>query len=197
MHGIGDLKVFATYALKTDLLQRFRNHLSRDRTVDSSRRPHTKLFDEVCVLAYCVMDNHLHTVLHQYPPDGMRRLMHRVLGAYGRHLNREIGRRGPVFDGRYAAVEIDELRGADQLKRAIAYTLLNDPVQQLDNPFCSHDVMSGARSSDWIDRDQALAIFGGWKSYRDYMNRHGPEIVRRKLIEWKLDPADHPYRPIP
>lgn len=195
-HGISDFKPFPTARFKAELLQRFRNHLSRERTVDASRRSHTKLFDEVCVLAYCVLDNHLHVVLHQYTADGMRRLIHRVLSSYGRFINREIGRRGAVFDGRYAAVEIDELRGADQIKNAIAYTLLNDPVLQLDNPFCSHDVLSGKRNCDWIDRDQVLGIFGGWEAYRQYINRRGPEIVRRKFLERGIDPARHPYRPI-
>lgn len=195
-HAISDFKAFATPRFKAELLQRFRNHLSPVRTVDNSRRPHTKLIESVCVLAYCVLDNHLHVVLHQYAPDGMRQLIHRVLSSYGRFVNRELGRRGPVFDGRYAAVEIDELRGADQIRSAIAYTLLNDPILQLDNPFCSHDVLSGARNCDWIDRDQVLAIFGGWEQYREFMNRRGPKIVRRKLKEWNIDPDLHPYRPI-
>lgn len=194
-HGISNFKPFRKDQQKEELLQRFRQHLTRKRTVDASRRPHTKLFDEVCVLAYCVLDNHLHVVLHQFTDSGMRRLIQRVLGSYGRYINRELNRRGPVFDARYAAVEIEELRGADQLKSAIAYTLLNDPIKQLDNPHCSHSILSGERSCDWIDRDQVLAIFGGWEGYRDYMNRRGPEIIRRKLQAWGVDPALNPYRP--
>lgn len=196
-HGISDFRPFATDQHKAELLQRFRQHLCRQRTVDKSRRPHVKLFDDVCVLAFCVLDNHLHLVLHQFAPDGMRRLMQRALGSYGRFINREMGgRRGAVFDGRYAAVQIDELRGAEQLRNAIAYTLLNDPILQLDNPHCSHGILSGERTSDWVDREQVLAIFGGWDAYRDYMNRRGPDIVKRKLTKWGVDPARHPYRPI-
>jgi hypothetical protein len=195
-HGISDLKPFPTSQHKFELLQRFRQHLTPKLTVDASRRPHTKLFAEVCVLAYCILDNHIHIVLHQYTADGMRRLIQRVLGSYGRFINRDLKRRGAVFDGRYAAVEIEELHGADQIRNAIAYTLLNDPILQLDNPHCSHGILSGERNCDWIDRDQVLAIFGGWTEYRQYMNRRGPEIVSRKLKERGINPELHPYRPI-
>ncbi len=195
VHGIHRIKVFGSEHEKSELLARFRNHLSPERTVDASRRPHFKLTESVAVLAFCVLDNHLHLVLHQFSSDGIRQLMSRVLSSYGRHFNRERGWRGPVFDGRYAAKQLDEA-DPDYLKNMIAYVELNDSILQFDNPFSSHRVICGDRACSWLDVDRTLRVFGGIAGYREHMNRVGPSIVRKKLITAGVNPDLHPYRPI-
>ena len=176
------------------LLNRFYNHLSPHVTRDKSWRKHVKLIGLVEVLAYCVMDNHLHVVLHQFTADGMRRLMQRVLPSFVREFNRIRGRKGPLFDARHAATHLDDAE-PDHVKFAIAYTHLNHPIEQLDYEWGSHLVMTGERSCSWIDRDRTLAVFGGVEGYVEFMNRYGPKVTRQKLVEWGLPPDSHPYRP--
>lgn len=112
-----------------------------------------KLRDQVSLLAYCVMDTHFHLVLHQLTATGMCDSMHRVIGEYARQFNRlERCGRGPMFDGRYAAKPLDEM-DPDYAKHMIAYVQLNDPTQQLDNPFGSRQVIgSGANATGLIAR---------------------------------------------
>lgn len=153
-----------------------------------------KLIGLVEVLAYSVMDNHLHTVVHQITADGMYRLMHRVLSAFARDYNREHNRKGPLFDARHAATPLNDT-DPDHIRFAIAYIHLNHPIAQLDYEWGSHLVLAGERACSWIDRNRTLAVFGGVEGYVHFMNNYGPKIVREKLIEWGLPPDSHPYRP--
>ena len=193
--GITGVKPFANRTLKAEFLSRFEKYLSPTVWHDASRRPYEKLFDEVAVLAFCVLDNHYHLVLHQFTPDGMRKLMTRVLVGFGMHFNSTQlpRRRGPVFDGRYAA---DPVRDSDHIREMIGYAVLNDPIQQLDNEFCSNAYHLGERQSTWLRNDLTLGVFNGVEGYRTYMNRTGPKRIEKKLRRWGIDPSNHPYQRI-
>ena len=75
----GNLKPFKRARDKAELLDRFGHHLSREPTHNRWRRPYLKLDDEVKAISFNVMDNHLHNAMHQYSPDGIRKLMSRVM----------------------------------------------------------------------------------------------------------------------
>ncbi|MFT4050600.1 MAG: hypothetical protein QM648_12290 [Solirubrobacterales bacterium] len=160
---------------------------------DAKRRAFEKLYADVAVLAYCVLDNHFHLIVHQFAADGMARLMRRTLASYAKHHNTKHGWSGPIFNARYAAKPMGD---PDHLKEMLGYTILNDPIEQLSYKYCSNDVMLGERRIDWLRDDLALGVFGGVDGYRDYMNRTGPRRVASKLKRWGIDPQLHPYRPI-
>jgi REP element-mobilizing transposase RayT len=194
-HGVGDLAPFNRSIDKREFLSRFMWYLGAQPWRDASRRPYEKLFNEVAVLAFCVLDNHFHLVIHQFTADGMRRLMTRVLTSYGMYYNaaQSPRRRGPIFDGRYAA---DPMRDPDHIKEMIGYTVLNDPIKQHGNLFSSSSIHSGDVGCSWLRNDLTLGVFSGVDGYRDYMNRTGPKRIATKLERWGVDPSKHPYRPI-
>lgn len=191
-HGVGDLKPFFSEVDKREFIARFKYYLGSTIYADSSNRPYEKLNDEVVLLAFKILDNHFHLVIHQFVVNGMRRLMTRVLTSYGRYYNIKYKRRGPILDGRHAADPIDT---AEHAKFAIAYTHLNDPIAQLDGTACSHPLLITPNTPDWLDAKRSLAIFGGVDGYRNFINAVGPRIVSTKLVRHGLDPAQHPYRP--
>ncbi|MFT4049508.1 MAG: hypothetical protein QM648_06680 [Solirubrobacterales bacterium] len=192
--GIGPLKPFLRDVDKREFLGRFAWYLSADTYTTSARRPYEKLYDEIGVLGYCVLDNHFHLIVQQFSANGMERLMRRVLTGYGRYYNQGPNNwRGPIFQGRYAAQPMGD---ADHAREMLGYAILNNPIAQLDYEFCSNAVMLGERNSSWLRTDIALGVFGGVDGYRDYMNRTGPRRVESKLRAWGIDPNLHPYRPI-
>lgn len=193
MRGVGTLRPFFRNVDKEDLLDRFRWYLSEQEVRDGKRRAYTKLYREVAVLAFCVLDNHFHLILHQFTANGMERLMRRVLTGYGRTYNANHPWKGPVFDARYAA---DPIHTPRHLREGLAYTILNNPIEQLGYDYSSNAMMLGERSSSWLRTDLALGAFGDRDSYREFMNRTGPARVERKLRRWGIDPSEHPYRPI-
>ncbi len=57
------------------------------------------------VVAYCLMTNHYHLVLH-CPKARLSDAMHLIGSVYTRHANDRTGRDGPLFRGRFHAVPI-------------------------------------------------------------------------------------------
>jgi hypothetical protein len=176
-----------------EFLGRFRNYLSPKPILDGARHPYVKLHTEVSLLAFCLMNNHFHLLIHQHNATGMQSLMRRALTGYGMYFNKRYSRRGPILDARYAAKPILD---ADHAKNAIAYIHLNEPIQQLDYEFTSHSLMLGNSNWDWIDTKAALAVFGGVDAYKDFLNRRGPKLIEEKLAEIGISTTKHPYRPI-
>ncbi len=193
--AIGNLKPFKLPAQKQELLDRFGNHLSPEPTHNKWGRPYTKLDRELKTISFNVMDNHLHDVLHQVTRDAISRLISRVMARQAESFNRQTEWRGKVFSS-FNATAFEELIDPTQIRDMIAYVELNDPIRQFETPFASFQAMIGNLRCDWYDPSTVLGVFGGVDGYCEFMNRRGPSIVRRKLIEWNIDPRRHPYRPL-
>ncbi|HET7864677.1 MAG TPA: transposase [Burkholderiaceae bacterium] len=58
------------------------------------------------VLAYCLMGNHYHFVLHTRQAN-LSRLMRHVNGVYSQPFNRRHGKVGHLFQGRFKAILVD------------------------------------------------------------------------------------------
>jgi putative transposase len=191
--GVAKMPIFRDRHDMHEFLAKFRNYLSPQRYVDSSRRAYPKLGEQISLLAYCLMPNHFHLVLHQHCERGMHELMRRAPVAYSRYFNLRHRRDGPLFKARYAAKPIETLEHA---KSTLAYVHLNEPFQQLDYEYSTHGLYVARASRDWIDVERGLGVFGGIEGYRSFLNRRGPGLVGDKLEELGL-PRDHtPYRPI-
>jgi REP element-mobilizing transposase RayT len=193
--AVGNLRPFADDRNKATLLDRFGNHLSPNPTFNEWRRPYVKLDHEVKTLSFNVMDNHLHNLSHQETKDGLTKLMSRVMARQADAYNKATGWRGQVFTG-FTATPFEELIDPTQIKDMVAYIELNNPITQFETPFASYQAIAGNCSWDWYDPSFVLGVFGGIDNYREHMNRRGPSIVRRKLLEWGIDSRRHPYRPI-
>ncbi len=193
VHGVGSERIFRCRQDMLEFLSRYRNYLDPNPQQNSSRHCYANLRDRVSLLAYCLLDNHFHLVVHQRTSDGMVALMRRTQPAYVRYFNDRYRRRGPLFDARYAATPI---RDADHARNCLAYVHLNHTIEQLGYEFSSHPVYTGRERADWIDARAGLRIFGGHGGYRTYINRVGPRMIDRKLELRGLCRDTHRYRPI-
>jgi REP-associated tyrosine transposase len=100
------------------------------------------------LLAYCLMDNHVHLLI-ETPETNLGRGMQWMHGLYAREFNARHGRSGHLFQGRYGAVRI---KTDEQLWTAAVYVAMNPVVAGL----C-------ARPSEWpwSSHSAALAaVFG-------------------------------------
>lgn len=114
------------------------------------------------VLAYCLMTNHYHLLVHTPEPNlsnGMRDLN----GVYSQQFNRRHRRVGHVLQGRYTAHLVDR---DSYLKEVARYVVLN-PVRarMADGPrryrWSSYRDTIGVREPpDWLAIDQILSAFG-------------------------------------
>ncbi len=63
---------------------------------------------EVDVLAYCLMDNHVHLVLVPAAPDGLHRVLKPLHMRYAQRVNRSRGWTGHLWQGRFYSSALDD-----------------------------------------------------------------------------------------
>ena len=107
------------------------------------------------VLAYCLMGNHFHLVLHTRAGN-LSRLMRHVNGVYTQRFNHRHGVVGHLFQGRFKAILVDR----DAYLLALSRYVERNPVAagMVDAaaawPWSSHRAHAGLQPSpDWLDTD--------------------------------------------
>jgi putative transposase len=73
--------------------------------VSPSRQPNN-FSGEIELMAYCLMPNHFHLMIKQNSDHGICGFMSSVITKYVRYFNTRYKRIGPLFQGRYKAVQI-------------------------------------------------------------------------------------------
>lgn len=84
--------------------------------------------NNVNILAYCIMDNHVHLLVNIVEIEDMCKFMHQVNTAYAKFYNKVYNRVGYVFRNRYLAKPI---LNENQLKRCIVYIHRNPVVAEM------------------------------------------------------------------
>lgn len=118
---------------------------------------------KVDLLAYCLMPNHFHLLIKQLEKGGMKNFIHSLLLRYSRYFNQKYKRVGPLFQGRYKAVLIDNDSYLLHLSR---YIHLNpsEYVSNLTQAYSSYSDYLGLRSISWVNTGIILAYFNQVKS---------------------------------
>lgn len=114
---------------------------------------------DACALAWCLMDNHYHFVLHTRQAN-LSRLMRHINGVYTQRFNRRHSKVGHLFQGRFKAILVDrdayllEVCRYVELNRVRA-NLVAHPAQW---PWCSYHALTGQHHApEWLD---AMAVWG-------------------------------------
>jgi REP element-mobilizing transposase RayT len=129
-------------------------------------------------LAYCLMPNHVHLVLHPLRdtvPAGMRDL----LSSYARRYNERWGRRGHLVERRYRATPAADDAHAYRMLRYVALNPVEvDLVERPELwPYSSYAATAGlADPPAWLDVDGALRLFDqnrrrARKLFRDFVEQ--------------------------
>ena len=143
------------------------------------------LSDEVDLLAFCLMSNHFHLLIHQNKKNGISKIMQRVLTNYVMYFNKRYKRVGPLFQGVYKAVLVESENYLLHVSRYIHRNPLgiyrvsplpgSDPL--VAYPYSSFGDYLGVRSSRWVKPSSILEYFSSndmplmkkFKSYKDFV----------------------------
>lgn len=179
--GHSKLPVFRHACDYSEFLEIFRRHLDVRPSCDPRRRPYRNLHGEIAVAAYCLMPNHFHLVIRQAEAaDAIARLMRYTMIGYGRYFNRRYQRLGALFQNRYCADRIGDVR---HLTHACSYVHLNhgdDPEYE----YCSHRYFVDPVSApSWLRPGLALEVIGGFDRYEKFISALAAE--RREQAEIK------------
>lgn len=111
--------------------------------------------------AYCLMDNHYHLVVET--PDGnLAKGMRQLNGVYTQRFNRQHGRVGHVFQGRYKAIIVQKETHLLELARYVVLNpvragMVGAPEQWAWSSYCATVGLCDA--PPWLTIDGLLAAF--------------------------------------
>lgn len=122
----------------------------------------------VDLLAFALMPNHFHFIIREIKEGGTSSFMQKMCG-YVRYFNQQYDRVGPLFQGRYKAVEIKD---EGQLRTTFVYVHTN-PVELKEPEWKDLKVKNAKNAINWLGHYR-------WSSYHDYVgNPTFPDVTQR------------------
>ena len=131
--------------------------------------------DDVNLLAYCLMPNHFHLLLHQISRTGMSELLKSVSVSYSMYYNKKYRHTGALFQQRYRAVRIID---DSQFAHISRYIHMN-PKNYYDWQWSSLDYYIGNKHSGWLKTD-TLPDVGDYRSFLDEYADRRDELQQLK-----------------
>ena len=129
----------------------------------------------VDILAYCLMPNHFHFLLRQRVENGLSTFISNFTNSYTKYFNTKNQRIGPLFEGVFKAVYVENDDQAIHLSR---YIHLNPVVSSIVNEtevlkykwssypeYLNFEV----RNEILLDKDTVLSYFKSVKKYQEFV----------------------------
>ena len=161
----------------------FKRYLSKDTVKNTARIPYKNYSENIDLLAYCLMPNHIHIVIYQNDKDAISYFMQSVMTSYSMYFNKRYGHLGPVFQSRYLASIIDQENYLHHISR---YIHLN-PKQWRSYPYSSLPYYLGDKSADWIKPDKILDLFdNNTEKYRTFLKDYKEQKELLDELKWEL-----------
>lgn len=163
--GIGKQNIFFDEADYLFFLSLFERYLSTEDLCEQVLDKHQKINNSVELLAYCLMPNHFHLLLHQIGEDGVSKLMHGIMANYSRYFNQKYGRSGPLFDSKYEALPI---LSDDYLLHISRYIHLNHD-KWLDYPYSSIRAYLYDDVPSWLNKLHIAKLSSSAVKYLEFL----------------------------
>lgn len=129
---------------------------------------------EVRLLAWCLMDNHIHLLVLDEGND-LSRLLHGLQTTYALYFNHTTGHVGHVFQGRFSSVAI---HSDEQLLQAVRY-IHDNPVKaglgsREEYPWSSYCEYA-VGPARYVTPDLILDMVGGRESFEEFSRAGGSD----------------------
>jgi REP element-mobilizing transposase RayT len=152
----------------------------------------TKLF-RVGIVAYCLLSNHYHLLIHT-PEGNLSRCMRHIGSVYTQWFNRKYSSDGQLFRGRYKSILIDEEKYLLSLVRYIHHNplkagVIETPEGHLWNSH--HGYVSDSAKWNWLYKEPIYAYFHSdphirIREYLQYLTQKDTEEIDRVYSQKKL-----------
>lgn len=147
--------------------------------------------EEITLLAYCLMPNHFHLLIHQRSAEAIDGFMNSLATRYTMFFNKKYKRVGPLYQGVYKAVLVQTDEQFLHLSRYIhrnPLSLQGVALQTLSQQSSSYADYLGRRKTAWIHPETVLSYFSAINptlSYRNFVEGRdeAPELISDVVIE--------------
>lgn len=135
------------------------------------------VYNEIELLAFCLMPNHFHLLLYQISIEGMPKLLRRVMTSYSTYHNEKYQLEGSPFQGVYKAVTVKTEAQLLHLSRYIHLNPLELVAGALLNfyGFSSYPFYLSETKPPWLKPERILQSFTGAKDYKDFVEDFASE----------------------
>jgi len=133
-------------------------------------------FGEITLLAYCLMPNHFHLFVKQETDRGIDNFMRSLATKYVRFYNTRYDRIGPLFQGPYKAVRIENEYQFTYLSKYIhrnpmdLFTYKESPRRLSEYKYSSYGNYLHLFSQSWVDTGEILGLFLATNKNYSYEN---------------------------
>ena len=151
-------------------------------------------FDQIKLLAYCLMPNHFHLFVWQKDANEITNFMRSLITKYAIYFNKKYKRVGPVFQGNYKAVIVKTENQFIYLSKYIHRNPLPLPTRlDLEGyKYSSYSVYLGRYNQTWVDKSELLSYFSKINNNQSY-KKFVEEIDERDLILIKDEMLDFEF----
>ncbi len=126
---------------------------------------------QIAIIAYCLMPNHYHFLLRQDGETAVSRFIGVLFNAYAQALNRQTGRSGALFEGRFKDVHVDN----DAYLLHLCRYIHGNPVKAglvlapEEWPYSNYLEWIGERPGKLVDHDFVDGFFPNRQDYREFL----------------------------
>ena len=125
------------------------------------------------VLAFVFMPNHIHLLLRQKKEGGISRFLQKLNTGYARYFNEKYKRVGPLFQGRFKALHVEN---NEYLKTIFVYIHTN-PLAIIEPGWKEKGISDAKKSKEFLEKYC-------WSSYLDYLGwGNFPSVTQREFLE--------------
>lgn len=185
--GVDKQKVFLDPLDYLYFLGLFKRYLSDKPEKSTARVVYKHFSKEIDLVAYCLMPNHIHLLIHQRDKDSIARFMQSVMTSYSMYFNKRHDRVGPVFQSRYLASLVDQDGYLHHISR---YIHLN-PKDWQKYEYSSLPYYLGDRSAQWINPQPILELFdSNPQKYLSFVQDYEDQKNVLDELKWELAKYD-------
>jgi len=161
------------------------------RTLHGITHKRKNYYGKIELLAYCLMPNHFHLLIHQPVQRAIDQFMQSLSIRYSLFFNKTHKRVGPVFQSLYKAINVTEEPYLLHLSRYIHRNPLKY-TKDLKNAYSSYGEYLGLRKTEWVKPEIVLSFFepaklpflkhtNTYKSFVEYDNEELDQYIDSSL----------------
>lgn len=145
----------------------------------------------ISLITYCLMPNHFHLLVRQEKDGGISEFVSKLVNSYTKYFNTKYNRVGPLFQGQFKAVHIEN---NEQLLHVHRYIHLNPVVSYLQKHLEDYKWSSYSeyvsQTTGMCMKEVILAQFSSTEEYTEFIQNQidygrSLEIIKHQLLDFE------------